>query len=86
MFESVVVVTFQSAFRAEMHQNNIFLFFLKLFLRSAQRIKTIQNIKKILIFNKKKLNFYRTQFTTFLNGAKLHLNLNGGEGVTTLNW
>jgi hypothetical protein len=43
MFESVVVVTFQSAFYLEMHQNN---FFKKLFLISAHQIdlKTQKNI------------------------------------------
>jgi hypothetical protein len=42
------VVVFQSAFCAEMHQNDIFLFFKKLFLRSIH-----QNDPK----NKKNLNF-----------------------------
>jgi hypothetical protein len=42
------VVVFQSAFCAEMHQNDIFLFFKKLFLRSIY-----QNNPK----NKKNLNF-----------------------------
>jgi len=43
MFRSVVVVVFQSAFHAEMHQND-----------RDQHIKTIQNIqKKKLIFSKK---------------------------------
>jgi hypothetical protein len=35
LFESVVAVAFQSAFHAEMHQNDVFFIFLKLFLRSA---------------------------------------------------
>ena len=30
MFRSVVVVAFQSAFHAEMHQNDVFLFFKKI--------------------------------------------------------
>jgi len=42
------VVVFQSAFRVEMHQNDIFLFLKKLFLRSIH-----QNDPK----NKKNLNF-----------------------------
>jgi hypothetical protein len=37
MFESVVVITFQSAFRAEMHQNDIFLFFKIIFEISASK-------------------------------------------------
>jgi hypothetical protein len=35
MFGSGVAVTFQSAFHSEMHQNDIFFIFLKLFLRFA---------------------------------------------------
>jgi hypothetical protein len=34
---SVVAVAFQNVFRAEMHQNNIFFIFKKLFLRSAHQ-------------------------------------------------
>jgi hypothetical protein len=47
MFRSVVVimVIFQSIFHTKMHQNDFFLFFKNYFL--DQRIKTIQNIKKI---------------------------------------
>jgi hypothetical protein len=48
---SVVAVAFQSVFRVEMHQNDIFLFFKNHFL--DQYIKTIQNIQKKFIFNKK---------------------------------
>jgi len=48
MFESVVVVAFQSVFYAEMHQNDIFFsFFKKLFLRSAHQ-NDIKNTKKII--------------------------------------
>jgi len=43
LFESLVVVVFQSIFHLEMHQNDIFLFFKKLFLISAH-----QNNLKIL--------------------------------------
>jgi hypothetical protein len=50
MFENVVVVVFKSVFLAEMHQNDIFLFFKNYFW--DQRIKTIQNIPKKLIFSK----------------------------------
>jgi len=48
LFESVVVVVFQSAFRVEIYQNNVFYFFKKLFLRSAH-----QNNSKY----KKKIHF-----------------------------
>jgi len=51
LFRSVVAVVFKSIFHAEMHQNNIFLFFKNYFWN--QRIKTIQNIQKKLIFSKK---------------------------------
>jgi hypothetical protein len=44
LFESVVMVAFQSAFRAKMYQNDVFLFFKNYF--SDQRIKIIQNIQK----------------------------------------
>jgi hypothetical protein len=37
LFESVVAIVFQSAFHAEMHQNDIFFIFLKLFLRSTHQ-------------------------------------------------
>jgi hypothetical protein len=52
MFGSVVAVTFQIIFRAEMHANAVFLFFKNYFL--LQHIKTIQIIQTILNFNKKK--------------------------------
>jgi len=56
LFGSVVVVVFQSIFRAEMHQNDVFFFiFLKLFLRSAH-----QNDPK----HEKKLNFCGTRFAS----------------------
>jgi hypothetical protein len=44
--ESVVAVTFQSVFYLEMHQNNIFFIFKKLFLISAHQndMKTQKNI------------------------------------------
>jgi hypothetical protein len=35
MLGSTIVVVFQSVFRAEMHQNDIFFIFKKLFLKSA---------------------------------------------------
>jgi hypothetical protein len=48
MFGSVVTVAFQSAFHSKMHQNDVFLFFKKLFLRY-----THQNDSKYT----KKINF-----------------------------
>jgi hypothetical protein len=51
----VVAVAFQITFRAEMHDNDVFLFFKNYFW--YQHIKTIQNIQNILNFNKKKLIF-----------------------------
>ena len=62
MFESLVVVAFQNAFYLEMHQNNIFFIFKKLFLTSAHQnyLKTLKNID--LIFLKKKFkNIFKMQ-------------------------
>jgi len=58
LFRSVVVVVtvFQSVFHVEMHQNDIFFIFLKLFLRSTYQ-NNLKHIKK-LIFNKKKFEFF----------------------------
>jgi hypothetical protein len=61
MFDSVVVVVFH----AEMHQNNIFLFFKNYF--EDQRIKTIQNTQKILFLVKKNEFFENTICTAFPN-------------------
>jgi hypothetical protein len=53
VFEIVVVVAFQSAFRSEIHQNNIYIF-LNLFLISAN-----QNNPKTLKKNLKKKNNFQ---------------------------
>jgi hypothetical protein len=59
----MIVVAFQIIFCAEMHVNDIFLFFKNYFL--YQHIKIIQNI---LNFNKK-IEFFRNAVcTVFLNG------------------
>ena len=47
LFESVVVVAFQSVFHSEMHQNNIF--FLKKNIFDINTSKLFKNAKKILI-------------------------------------
>jgi hypothetical protein len=52
VFGNVVVVAFQIAFRAEIHVNDIFLFFKNHF--SYQYIKTIQKVQITLNFSKKK--------------------------------
>jgi hypothetical protein len=44
----VFAVVFQSVFRAEMHQNDVFLFFLKLFLRSAHQNDPKQKKNKLI--------------------------------------
>ena len=54
LFRSVVAVAFQSVFRAEIHQNDVFLFLKNYF---WDQHKTIQNAQKKLIFNKKKWFF-----------------------------
>jgi hypothetical protein len=51
LFESVVVIDFQNIFLTEMHQNDIFIIFKKLFLRSAYQNNS-RHTKKIN-FNKK---------------------------------
>jgi hypothetical protein len=48
----VVAVAFQITFCAEMHANDVFLFFKNYFWH--QHIKTIQNVQTILNFSKKK--------------------------------
>jgi hypothetical protein len=56
LFGSVVVIVFQSVFHAEIHQNDIFFIFKKLFLRSAHqndpKYKKILNLKKYIFFLK----------------------------------
>ena len=49
----MIIVAFQSIFRAEMHQNDIFFILKKLFLRSGHQ-NDPKNTKN-LIFSKKKL-------------------------------
>ena len=61
----MVAVAFQSVFHAEIHQNNIFFIFLKLFLRSAHQ-NDPKHIKK-LIFSQKKNFFENIICTTFPN-------------------
>jgi hypothetical protein len=62
MLNSVAAVVFQITFCAEMHANDIFLFFKNYFWH--QHIKTIQNIQTILNFSKKQiLNFLGTRFS-----------------------
>ena len=51
----MVVITFQNVFRTKMHQNDIFIIFKKLFLRSAYQNNS-RHTKKIN-FNKKKIKF-----------------------------
>ena len=46
LFRSMVAVAFQSAFRVEMHQNNVFFYFLKIIFKiSASKLSKTQ--KKI---------------------------------------
>ena len=59
MLGSVVAVAFQITFRAEIHVNDVFLFFKNHFW--YQHIKTMQNIQNILNL-KKKLNFLEMRF------------------------
>jgi len=62
----VVATAFQSVFHLEMHQNDIFFIFLKLFLISAYQndLKTLKNINLKQKKNKKILNFFKSVFET----------------------
>jgi hypothetical protein len=73
LFGSVVAVVFQNVFHAEMHQNNIFFYFFKLFLRLAYQ-NDPKYIKK-LIFNKKKLKTFGSTSTTAFPKALIGLRL-----------
>jgi hypothetical protein len=52
VFGSVVAVAFQIGFYAEIHANDVFLFFKNYFWH--QHIKTIQKVQTALNFSKKK--------------------------------
>jgi hypothetical protein len=60
--ESVVAVAFQNVFRSEIHQNNIFFYFKKIFLTLVHQndLKTPKNIN----LKKKKLIFFKNAFKT----------------------
>jgi len=47
LFESGVAVAFQNIFHSEMHQNDIFFYFLKIIfeINASKRSKTLKNIK-----------------------------------------
>jgi len=67
VFDSVVAVTFQIAFRAEIHANDVFLFFKNYFW--YQHIKTIQKVQTALNFNKKNFKIWWNVVTnTMPNG------------------
>ena len=67
MFGSVVVVAVQSAFRSEMHQNNIYFI---IFLKFIFDIKTIQKHKKINFKQKQIFKLFKNIIlTTFPNIA-----------------
>ena len=80
VFESVVVVAFQSVFHSEKYANNIFLFFKNYFW--DQHIKMIwehqKHITSKLKIQKKNLNFLESAFqqqcqTPFSNATQLNL-------------
>jgi hypothetical protein len=60
------MVTFQNAFRVEMHRNDIFFIFLKPFLRSAHQ-NDPKHKKKIILLQKKKEFVGNTGWPTFPN-------------------
>ena len=57
----MVIVVFQSAFYAEMHENDIFFIFKKLFLRPVHQ-NDPKHTKKNSFLAKTKLNFYEARF------------------------
>jgi len=59
MFESVVVVAFQNTFYFKMHQNDIFFYFLKSFLRSTHQNQNDSKHKKNYFLTKNKINFFK---------------------------
>jgi len=61
------MVAFQSAFRVEIYQNDVFFILKKLFLKSAHQNDS-KHTKKIILV--KKMNFLGTRFTTRFQTAK----------------
>jgi len=57
VFDSVVAVAFQIAFRAEIHANDVFLFFKNHFW--YKHIKTIQKVQTAFNFSKKKIKIWQ---------------------------
>jgi hypothetical protein len=64
----VVVVAFQIAFRAEIHVNDVFLFFKNHFW--YQHIKTIQKVQTALNFSKKKIYIWNSLKSRLNSRAK----------------
>jgi hypothetical protein len=66
LFGNVVAVAFQNTFHSEMHQNNIFFYFLKLFLTSAHQnnMKTLKKNINLKQKNKKNSIFFKSVFET----------------------
>ena len=60
LFEIVAAVAVQSAFRLEMHQNDIFYF--KKIIFEINTSKRSEKIKNIYIFSKNKIKFEGTRF------------------------
>ena len=73
VFGSVVVVTFQIAFRAEIHVNDVFLFFKNHFW--YQHIKTIQKVQTAFNFSKKKKKNWNSLKSRLNSRAKRSLRM-----------
>ena len=73
VFGSVVVVAFQIAFRAEIHANDVFLFFKNHFW--YQHIKMIQKVQTALNFNKKKKKIWNSLKSRLNSRAKRSLTI-----------
>jgi len=61
MFGSVVAVAFQNVFHTEIYQNNIFFYFLKLFLKLAYQNDPKHTKQNYFLEKIKNLNFYGTR-------------------------
>jgi hypothetical protein len=56
MFGSVIAIAFENVFRAEIHQNDIFFYFLKIIFKIIIS-KRFKKYKIKLFFNQKKIKF-----------------------------
>ena len=82
VFGSVVAGAFQIAFRAEMHANDVFLFFKNYFWH--QHIKTIQKVQTALNFNKKKIQIWTKR--RYKHNTKRRVSILAGPVIKLIIW